>query len=149
MNYLVCENCQFETRELAESCKKCGTPYICDWDPAWYESSLTLASMGRSKRARQFGSTYAICALAFTFYGLVANTVTHATRDAWGNYFVFTLFLLFCSYEVWSFTRGKVTTIDRYSHEGVPKNTDLRVLGLVLDLTVSAWAVYQLLAHDA
>ena len=149
MNYLLCERCRYETRVLAEACLKCGTRYVCEWDPAWYRSRFTRASMGQSSRARKLGSVYASCAVAFTVYGFPVHAVGAASRDAWANYFIFTVFLLFCSYEVWAFTRGRTTMIDRYSHEAVPKKTELRVLGLVLDVAVSLWAAYHVVAHDA
>jgi hypothetical protein len=71
------------------------------------------------------------------------------TEKPGAHFFTPTLFLVFCTYEVWAFTRGRPTTIDRWFHEGVPKNTNWRVFGLSLDLLVCAWAAYQIFANDA
>ena len=149
MNHLLCEKCRYETRELAEVCKKCGTPYVCEWDPTWYEESFTLASMGRSSRAMQMGDCFVLAMALFVAYAFAVNAVGNASRGAWEGFFVPTAFLAFCTYEVWAFTRGRPTSIDRYTHEGVPKNTNWRVFGLGLDLLVCAWAVFAIITNDA
>jgi hypothetical protein len=149
MPYLTCEGCWYETREVNDVCKKCGKVYVCEWDSTWYENRLALASMGRNARARQIGTVYVALVAVFVAYAFAVNAVGGADREAWGAFFTPTLFLSFCTYEVWAFTRGKPTTIDRYVHSGVPKNTNWRVFGLTLDLLVCAWAVFEIVTHDA
>jgi hypothetical protein len=48
--------------------------------------------------------------------------------------------IAYCTYEVWAFTHGRTTTIDRFHHEPTPKNTNWRVLGLALDVCFSLGA---------
>jgi RNA polymerase subunit RPABC4/transcription elongation factor Spt4 len=149
MIYLVCEKCRYETREVTDVCKHCGTAYVCDWDPAWYSDTFTLASMGKSSRARRVGTIYVAVMALFTAYAFAVLAVSDASRDAWENFWLPWLFLAFCTYEVWAFTRGRPTTIDRYTHEGVPKNTEWRVFGLILDVIVCLWAIYMIASNDA
>jgi hypothetical protein len=149
MPYLVCQGCWYETREVNDVCKKCGKAYVCEWDPAWYGNRFTLASTGRSLRARQFGTGFVIAVALFVAYAFAVNAVASASRQAWGAFFGPTVFLAYCTYEVWAFTRGRPTTIDRWFHEGVPRNTNWRVFGLALDLIVCAWAAHQIVTNDA
>jgi hypothetical protein len=149
MNYLVCETCRFETRDVTEACKQCGAAYVCEWDPAWYANPFTLASMGRSERARSLGNAYATFIALFAAYVIGVFAYSGASRDAWNAAWGPFLLLSFCTYEVWAFTRGQGTTIDRFSHEGIPKNTELRVFGLCLDVAGCVWAAYMIIANDA
>jgi hypothetical protein len=142
MNYLVCESCRYETREVSDRCKKCETPYVCEWDASWYNNSLSRASMGLSRQAREIADLYIWAVLAFLSYAFFKYASGGASRDDWGHFFVLSTFLIFCTYEVWAFTRGRTTSIDSASHEALPKNTGIRVFGLFLDVSFSLFFAY-------
>jgi CDP-diglyceride synthetase len=148
MNYLVCDNCRYETREVTDRCNGCGQLYFCEWSPSWYSQPWLLASMGRSVRAQRLANLFLSLAAAFTAYGFLVH-VFWGDREAWGNYLIFAALLAFCCYEVWAFTRGRRTSIDTMTHEPIPQNTSWRVFGLILDIALALMCAYRIASYDA
>ena len=62
----------------------------------------------------------------------------------------FVVVMTYSAYEVWAFTHGRRTSIDHWTYDGTPSNTNMRVYGLVLDIAFWFGAIYFIvLASDA
>ncbi len=55
---------------------------------------------------------------------------------------ILSAFVIFNAYEVRAFTHGNTTSIDGWSSEAIPKNTGLRIFGLILDLFLLTGSLY-------
>jgi hypothetical protein len=90
------------------------------------------------------GTVYVMGAILFGIAVLAANTVGGHQQDLTTFFFFF--LLAFCTWEISSFTRGKPTIlVEGLIHDGVPRNTGWRVVGLCVDIILSVWAGYRLL----
>jgi hypothetical protein len=78
-------------------------------------------------------------AIVFGIAVLAANTVGGHQQDLTTFFFFF--LLAFCTWEISSFTRGKRTIlVEGFMHDGVPRNTGWRVVGLCVDIIFSGFA---------
>jgi hypothetical protein len=139
MLHRVCHHCTAENAPSAYACHRCGRSFI---DAPLDETNgqrrvLAMVSMGQSEMARKVGVMFvAINAVLIVFQ---ITRLLLAGEQSIELPSVVALFVIaFCTYEVWAFTHGKVTSIDTLRLKPVVERTSIRAIGLLGDLLV--WA---------
>ena len=141
----MCPQCGHKNSQFEPSCQNCRREFWCRWQPEWYENPLTACSIGRSKKARTAGKAFAATFIAFFIYSAIVYWLAGSNEDEWMRLFFLGVAVLYGAYEVWAFTHGHRTSIDHFTHEAIPSNTSVRVLGLLLDVLFTFGATYLIL----
>ena len=136
-----CPQCGSSYNQFTPRCQSCGQHFWCRWNPAWYEHPLSRISLGQSPTARRTGLIFAVSAVLFFIYTLAVFYVSHVSSIEWEGLLILGAVVVYSAYEVWAFTHGRRTTMEHWTHEGTPDNTQTRVLGLVMDLLLCAGAI--------
>lgn len=145
-----CQRCGHDYDQFMMNCKNCQTQFWCRWQASWYANPCTRYSMGWSARARSAGTIFVALTLAFVLYASAVFLSPGSGHPQWGRLLFFVVVMTYSAYEVWAFTHGRRTSIDHWTYDGTPSNTNMRVYGLVLDIVFWFGAIYFIvLASDA
>jgi hypothetical protein len=98
--------------------------------------------MGQSPDGRFYGKATLMVALAFVVYLIGAIILDESVQASGGGILGIGAAMVFSAYEVWAFTHGRRTSIDRWQYDAAPGNTWIRVLGLVFDVIFFLGCLY-------
>lgn len=139
---MLCSRCGHDYTERDCHCRNCNCEFWCDWQVEWYVPYWTDLSMGRNTSARAAGSTCMSLALVLVLLAGLVYLFAAPDDDQILAFVILSAFVIFNAYEVRAFTHGRTTSIDGWSSEAIPKNTRLRIFGLVLDLFLLTGSLY-------
>jgi hypothetical protein len=142
----LCPQCGHKYNQFIASCRNCGRDFWCPWQPEWYENRLTIHSLGQSKAARRAGNAFVAACASFYLYSVLVYWLATSNKDDWLRLFFLGAVSLYGAYEVWAFTHGRRTSIDHFTHEAIPRNTSLRVFGLVFDILFTLGSAFLVLS---
>ncbi len=141
----MCPQCGHSYNQFMPSCQNCRSKFWCRWEKFWYDHPLTLASLGQNRGARAIGSAFIVAIATFFLYAVLVYWLGQSSKSDWERLLVLDVVLLYGGYEVWAFTHGRRTSIDRFTHNATPDKTSIRTFGLVLDVVVTLGATYLVL----
>lgn len=132
----VCPNCGTHNAESRTYCTRCPTEFWCEWSPELYVHPLTLASLGKSPRLRIFGNAFAlVTVVCLVVVAVIREYFSYTGTDI----FLSNMLVCWGSYNIWAFTQGRrIRLVAAITPKAVPKETNLRLVSVVLSLILLA-----------